>query len=55
VTTYLTDDVKSGASVTTKIRTSRDRAMGHNRSRNVGLNEHAIRQRGVGGLVLFRG
>ena len=52
---YLADDIKSGTSVTTKIRTSRDRTMGHDWSRNVRLDEHTVRQRGVGRLVLLGG
>lgn len=53
--TYLADNVKSGASVTTKVRAGGDRAMGHDWSGNVGLDEHAIRQGGVGGLILLGG
>jgi len=53
--TYLADNVKSSTSVTTKIRTGRDRAMGHDWSGNIGLDEHAVRQGGVGGLILLRG
>lgn len=53
--TYLTDDVKPGTSVAAKIRASRHRTMGHNRSGNIGLDEHTVRQRRVGGLVLLRG
>jgi hypothetical protein len=51
----LADNVKSGAGVTTKVRTGRDRAMGHDWSGNVSLDKHAIRQSGVGRLVLLRG
>lgn len=48
------DNVQSSTRVTTKVRTGGDGAVGHNRSGNVGLDEHAIRQGGVGGLVLLR-
>jgi hypothetical protein len=41
--------------VTTKVRTGRDGAMGHDWSGNVSLDKHAVRQSGVGGLVLLRG
>jgi len=41
--------------VTAKVWTGRDGAMGHDWSGNVGLDEHAVRQGGVGGLVLLRG
>ena len=53
--TYLADNVESGTSVTAEIRTGGDRTMGHDWGRNVRLDEHAVRQRGVGGLVLLRG
>lgn len=52
--TYVANNIKSGASVTTKIRASRDRTVGHNWGGNVGLDEHTVRQRGIGGLVLLR-
>jgi hypothetical protein len=54
-TTYLTNDVKPGASMATKVRAGRDRTVGHDWGGNVGLDEHTVRQRGVGGLVLFGG
>ena len=41
--------------MTTKVRTGRDRAMGHDWGGNVSLDKHAVRQGGVGRLVLFRG
>ena len=41
--------------MTTKVRTGRDGAMGHDRSGNICLDEHAVRQGGVGRLVLFSG
>jgi len=54
IITYLADDVKSSAGVATKIRTGRDRAMGHDRSGNVSLDKHPVCQSGVGGLVPSR-
>lgn len=53
--TYPADNVESSTSVTTKVRTSSDGAMGHDRSGNIRLDEHAVRQGGVGRLILFRG
>ena len=41
--------------MTTKVGTSSDRTMGHDGSGNIRLNEHTVRQCGVGGLVLLRG
>jgi len=55
LTTYPADNVESSTRVTTKVRAGRDGAMGHDWSGNVGLDEHAVRQGGVGGLVLLRG
>lgn len=52
--TYPADDVESSTSVTTKVRTGSDRAMGHNRSGNIRLDEHAVRQGGVCRLILLR-
>lgn len=37
-----------------KVRTGRDRAMSHDWGGNIGLNEHAVSQGGVGGFVLLR-
>jgi hypothetical protein len=51
----LANNVETSAGVTTKVRTSGDRTMGHDWSGNVSLDEHTIRQSGVGGLVLLRG
>jgi hypothetical protein len=39
--------------VTTKVRTSRDRTVGHDGGGNVGLDEHTVRQCGISGLVLL--
>jgi len=41
--------------VAAEVRTGGDRAMGHDWGGNIGLDEHAVRQGRVGGLVLFRG
>lgn len=41
--------------MTTKVRTGRNRTMGHDWSRNVGLDKHAVCQRGVGRLILLGG
>lgn len=54
ITTYLADNVKSGAGVATKVRTGRDRAVGHDRSGNISLDKHPVCQSGVGRLVLLR-
>ena len=53
--TYPADDVESSTSVTTKVRTGSDRTVGHDRSGNIRLDEHAVRQGGVGRLILLRG
>ena len=52
---YLANNVKPGAGVTTEVGSSCDRSVGHDGSGNVGLNEHAICQRGIGGFVLLGG
>ena len=53
--TYLANNVKPGAGVTTKVGSSRDRTVGHDGSGNVGLDEHAVCQCGIGGFVLLGG
>ena len=54
IITYPANNVKSSASMATKVRTGGDGAVGHDWSGNVGLDEHAVRQGGVGRLILLR-
>ena len=53
--TYPANNVESSTSVATKVGTGSDGTMGHDRSGDVGLDEHAVCQGGVGRLVLLGG